>query len=164
MPNRPTSDSQAPAGQHVRARSSRRKPVRGRGAKSPKTERVDFILREMASGRWVPGRSGPDTAKRFGVSLKTLEADAAESSRRIRGLVMSDEDLKPMLESALLHAMRMATDAKDPARGSEALTKAAAILSGIRGFDAPKRVEVNDSALAAVLTRGLASLADKKQK
>lgn len=125
---------------HTRARDKEK-------IRAAKRERIAYILREMAECRWVPGVSGPATATRFGVSLSTIEHEAAEASRRLQDLVMSDDELRARLQVGFAHSMKMASDAGG-SRGSEALTKAMTAWAQLRGLEAPKQVDV---ALGATL-------------
>jgi hypothetical protein len=120
-----------------------------------KIERLKHIRTLMAACQWVPGITNVQVAQKFGVSTKTLEADAAEAHRQIASAIGSDEELKVRLLASLAHLAAKA-ERINTANGIRAAVEGLRVLAGIAGVEAPKKVdvEVQDN-LAALISMGL---------
>lgn len=133
--------------------------ARGKAApekKAPKkAARIQHIVELMCSGCWVRGVTGVELAAEWSLHVSTVEADAAEASRIVRGLVADDDELKAMILQTLQTITRRAMHRGQLRTAVESL-KAIATTSGV---DAPKKVNVGGS-LADVLALGLAASGD----
>ncbi len=108
----------------------------------PKTQRVIWCWKEMTHARWIPGSSHLKGATKFKVSVRTMESDAAEASRFIRLMTLADSELRDLCILALMRAMQMGEGAADKARGADSITKAVAVMAGIKGYEAPKTLHI----------------------
>lgn len=122
----------------------------GQRARPDKDQRVNEIAAMMASGRWVTGVTALELAERWGVPFKTLEADAAEASRRIRAELSGNDDLRARLVATLETITERAMQ-----RGQlRTAVESVKTLAGVAGAEAPKRVDVGGN-LAELLNLGL---------
>jgi hypothetical protein len=118
----------------------------------PTLARIVWCWEQMTNCRWVPGKSHVEGAEKFGVSVLTMRDDATEASHLIRLVAMLDEDLKEQCVLMLLRAAEMAERAGG-AKGADAIANVVRVLSGLKGFDAPKKLDVGGT-LAEFLAMG----------
>jgi hypothetical protein len=91
----------------------------------------------MIGGRWVTGKSGPMLATLWAMHPGTIDAIAAEASRRVRSAT-DPTVIRETVMAALHRTLAVAVEAKD-ARGVAALAKV--YLDGSR-VGAPRRQEL----------------------
>jgi hypothetical protein len=135
----------------ARAKTKQAKPKKQRAWKDDKPRRVRECMRLMASGKWVPGITVIELSKKWTVSERAIEGDAAEASRRIRDGILLDEDLRANVIatlqdiSASSETIANRLRLKQPRTAIEALrTKLEAVkaMAGVAGVEAPKKVQV----------------------
>lgn len=108
-------------------------------AKAAKADRVARCLDLMASGLWRTGITGTEVAKEFGVSPRTLEADAAEASRMLRSR-FSDEELE-IKKAQLLATLETATAIAAGQRSARDLRECATAELEALGLMPSKKLE-----------------------
>jgi hypothetical protein len=146
----------AAAAVKLRAVQEERARAAERGNRAAKAARINFIIEEMLADRW-DAKTRKATALRFGVGKDSIRDDAAEASRRISGLTLSDDVIKARMEHALDELLDLARDA---ARHGDvrAIGEGARVIgtwAAIRGVEAPKTLNVGGT-LADFLSLGTA--------
>lgn len=130
-------------------RRERKPKAREPEAKVAKGQRVEHIMKMMAAGKFVNGKSHMAIMSLYGIAYETATQDIAEASRSIRrGLALSDE-LRDLIVVQLQNntadlddiANDPLTEPKDRIRAIEAKTKAVSVMAGISGAAAPKKIE-----------------------
>lgn len=106
-----------------------KKPATGEGELPPKKERLELIASMMAANTWKRGKSGYELAERYGCNPNTIERDAAEASRLVRG-ALSDEELRQQLEDMLHRTAALAEEDGE----YHAVVSAAKLLFESRGL------------------------------
>lgn len=74
-----------------------------------KRERLRLISDLMTGNRWVTGQTGPALARQWGLSVVTLEKDAAEASRSVRRAVEGDTEIRARILAGVQHCIAQAT-------------------------------------------------------
>lgn len=74
----------------------------------PLEERIQYIVRLMASGEWETGQTAVVLGKKWGLDTNTVEKAASEASRIIKRGVAMDEDVKSMLLAQLSNCVASA--------------------------------------------------------
>jgi len=118
-----------------------------------KAKRIRCLVEAMTGGMWVTGVTAHQLAAAWGMSPKTLEADASEASRIVREAVATDDEIRARvlgtLETITQQAMK---------RGQlRSAIEAVRVLAGVRGLEAPTQLEVDGVA-------GLLQLAQKAEE
>lgn len=98
-------------------------------------ERVDHIAGMMERFEWERGKSGKVLAEQWGLSLSTVEGNAAEASRRVTG---DKDEIARDITLTAKELLRSARLANDP-RGAKAMMDALMDVSGAR---APAKQEL----------------------
>lgn len=99
---------------------------------------VAGIVDDMASGRWVTGRSHRALATEHGVSVSRVEDWATEAGRLLRVLMLVDrEDLRARNAA---HLETLAVDAHMAGEFGDAV-RARAEMGKLLGLNAPEKVE-----------------------
>lgn len=137
----------------LRARSS---TPRGRAGRENRAKRVAYCADLMVTGRWKVNESTKLVAELFEVSTHTVDRDAAEASRRIEGMALTDKELKDKLEAALDELLELARDAAREGnyKAVDSATNVVRTWSQLRGVNAPQQHDVGGT-IAAVLAIGL---------
>lgn len=134
------------------ARASGPKPSR----RAATERRIGYIAELMRRLEWRTGRSGPELAKKWGLSLSRVEHLAAEASRAVRAEVCDATSVHQTLCTALDRVLRDALADND----RRSVVRASVALARIAGALAPERLQVTTDArerpamtLAEVVTR-----------
>ena len=107
-----------------------------------KPERVDTIRKLMLTGQWVTGQTGVDLAKRWGLSISSLKADAAEASRSIGEAIGDRAEVMAKVWGMLERARQEALNEGHAAARSRALQGTAALMMKLAGLEAPTKLDV----------------------
>jgi hypothetical protein len=102
-----------------------------------KPERIRVIIDLMTSGRWVTRRTIEQLAQKWGLSTNTLDRDAAEASRMIRGSVVGDDELRAQLMATLQSLTQKAIAVNQLRTAVEAVR----VLAGVSGAEKPRKLE-----------------------
>lgn len=144
----PETPATAPAGSALEARPFPARPATREG-------RVAACMDLMSSFRWERGKTSPELATAWGMSVGGVEAVASEASRRLRNMV-DPALVRQRICSFLEKGLTMALAQEDP-KGLASVAKA---YSEIAGAGASKRVELTgrDGVPLGMLPPGLREL------
>ena len=100
--------------------------------------RIEHIANLMRRLEWHTGKSGRALAKKWDLSLSSLEKLSAVASKQVRAEIVDPEEVTITVAAALDRVMREALDDGD----RRSVIQAAATWARIVGADAPSRHEV----------------------
>jgi hypothetical protein len=100
--------------------------------------RIRAIEDLMHRLEWRRGRTGPELAKNWGVSLSTLEKLASEASRRVRATVTDPELVQLTVSIALQRVLHDAIRDND----RRSVVEAAKVWAQISGATSAQKVEL----------------------
>lgn len=93
----------------------------------------------MTSLQWVCGRSTRELAKKWGVSERTVEADAAEASRYVKRAVDRDPD---EVRAALVAQLQFLTKSAAKRKQERTAIEGVKAMASLLGLEAPKKLDV----------------------
>lgn len=99
-----------------------------------KPQRIDIIRKLMANGQWVTGATVYELADKWQLNIKTVKADSAEASRRLREAIQGDDGIRAMALSAL---QSIVAESRKRKRNRDAI-EAIKVMMGFPEMQAPK--------------------------